>query len=191
MTTTQAPPRATLAAEVCRRYESSPTARSLLRSGQSPQAFFDVLMQQELYDDAVAFLARLLTKPQAVWWGCLCAWDAARPNPSSAVQAALHATLRWLQQPTEEHRRAVEQVARKVGLAKPAGAVAQAAVYAQGSMSPPGLPEVAPPEDLTALTIAGAVCLSAADLTIAGETNAYRQLLRFGLEVAAGKNRWG
>jgi hypothetical protein len=162
----------------------------LLRPGQSPKAFFDALVQQELFDDAVAFLARLLTKPQAIWWGCLCAWDAARPNASAAVQAALAATLHWLQEPTEEHRRSAEQAARKVGMAKPAGAVAQAAVYAQGSMSQPGLPEVKPPEDLTALAIAGAVNLCAADLTLAGETNAYRQLLRFGLEVASGKNRW-
>ena len=102
----------------------------------------------------------------------------------------MQAVLRWLQQPTEEHRRLAEQVARKVGLVKPAGAVAKATVFAAGSMSPPGLPEVSPPGDLTALTISGAIQGCAGELMAAGVDDPYRQLLRFGLEVASGKNRW-
>lgn len=187
---TLAPQRVQTAWDVCRQYEPSKPALALLRKSQTPKAFFDLLVQSRLDADAVAFLARTLTKQEAIWWGCLCAWDVARPHPTPAAQAALQATLRWLQEPTEEHRRAAEQVARKVGVQKPAGAVAQAAVFATGSMSLPGLPEVAPPEDLTPLTITGAVQCCAAELTAAGDEDPYRQLLRFGLEVASGKNRW-
>src|SRR5688572_17376575 len=143
------PQRAQTAWDVCRRYEPSNLALALLRRGQTPKAYFDLLVQNGLDADAISFLARLLSKPEAIWWGCLCVWNAARPNPSPAAEAALEATLRWLQEPTEAHRRAAEEVARKVGVAKPAGAVAQATVFATGSMSLPGLPEVAPPGDLT------------------------------------------
>jgi hypothetical protein len=187
---TLAPQRAQTAWDVCRQYEPSKEALALLRKSQTSKAYFDLLVQSRLDSDAVAFLARSLTKQEAIWWGCLCAWDVARPNPTPAAQAALEATLRWLREPTEEHRRAAEQVARKVGVQKPAGAVAQAAVFATGSMSLPGLPAVTPPEDLTALTISGAIRCCAAELTAAGEEQAHRQLLRFGLEVATGKNRW-
>jgi hypothetical protein len=190
MTPTALPARPQTALEVCRRYEPSKEARSLLRKDFTPRAFIDVLVERRLHADAVAFLVRVLTKPEAIWWGCLCAWDAARPNPSPAVQAALQAALRWLQEPSEEHRRAAEQAAGKIGAHTAAGAVAHAVAFATGSMSLPGLPEVPPPEDLTAKTIAGAVDICAAELAAAGEPAAYRQLLRFGLEVAAGKNRW-
>src|SRR5690606_2352505 len=95
-----------------------------------------------------------------------------------------------LQEPSEEHRREAEQAAKRAGIATPAGAAAQAVVFAQGSLSLPGLPEVPAPEDLTSQTIAGAVRVCAAQLGAAGETLPYRRMLRNGLEVAAGKNRW-
>jgi hypothetical protein len=188
--TTASPPRPQTALEICGRYEPSKEVRTCLRAGDTPKALFDRLVEQRLHADAAALLARLLTKEEAVWWGCLCAWYSARPNPTPFAQAALQATLRWLQEPTEEHRRAAEQQARKAGAHTPAGAVAQAAAFAAGSMSLAGLPEVAPPEDLTAQTIAGAVRACAAELAVAEGGDAYRQLLRFGLEVASGKNRW-
>jgi len=184
------PQRPQTALEVCRQYVPGKSARAVLRQGQTPKTFFDSLVQQRLYPDAVGFLARLLTRQEVIWWGCLCAWDTARPNPSPAAQFALQAALRWLQEPSEEHRRGAEQAARKVGVQTPAGAVAQAVAFAEGSLSPAGCPEVAPPEDLTALTIAGAVRCCAAELIAAGEECVYPQLLRFGLEVASGQNRW-
>jgi hypothetical protein len=185
-----APQRASTALDVCRQYEPSNVARALLRKNHTPKVFFDLLIERQLLADAVEFLARLLTKEEAIWWGCLCAWYAARPTPAPAAQDALQAALRWLQEPTEEHRRGAESAARKAGADTPAGAVAHAVVFATGSLSLPGLPEVMAPEDIAARTIAGAVRLCAAELSSAGEPNAYSQLLRFGLEVAAGKNRW-
>jgi hypothetical protein len=190
MTAAVAPPRAQNALEVCRQYEPSKDARLLLRKKQTSKQFFDLLIERELPADAVEFLARLLTKQEAIWWGCLCAWDAARTTPTPMARASLQAALRWLQEPSEEHRRDAEKAAQQAGAHTSAGAVAQAVVYAAGSLSQPGLPEVASPPDLTAQTIAAAVRLCAAELSSAGEENAYAQLLRFGLEVAAGKNRW-
>ena len=190
MTAATAPTRPQTAAEVCRRYQPSKDVRALLRKDQSSKALFDLLVRDQLYADAVSFLARLLSKQEAIWWGCLCAWDAARPNPSPATQAALQASLRWLQEPTEEHRRAAETVAQKAGFETPAGAVAQAVAFAAGSMTAAGLPEVAAPEDLTAQTIAAAIRGCSAQLLSAEVDEPYPQLLRLGLEVASGKNQW-
>lgn len=189
-TATRQAPRGTTALEICLRYLPSKNARLILRNNHTPKAFFDQLVHQHCFADAVEFLARMLTKEQAIWWGCLCAWDAARPNPSPRSQAALQATLRWLQEPTEEHRRDAENAGEQAGMQTPAGAVAKAVAFARGSMSEPGLPEVEPPADLTAATIAAAVRACAAALTASGEPESYRQLLRFGLEVASGRNRW-
>ena len=178
-----------IASEVCRRYVPSAHARGLLRKGLSPQAFIDALLEHELHADAVTFVAHWLSKEEAVWWGCLCAWQVHRERPSPAMNRALQATIQWLQEPTEARRRSAEAAAAAAGSDNAPGPIALAAVWARGSMSAAGLPEVSPPESLTAETIAAAVRLAAAHAS--GEPgNAYRQFVHLGCEVAAGKNRW-
>ena len=75
------PPTAASVAEPCRLGDA---ARALLKDGQPPRAYFQALVGQGLYRDAVQFAAHWLPKPAAVWWGCLCVWASARPNPISA-----------------------------------------------------------------------------------------------------------
>ena len=107
------------------------------------------------------FIARVLAAPGAVWWGCICAWHPARANLSAAESGAFRALVNWVQKPTEENRRAAEAAGAAAGMSTPAGALASAAVWSSGSMSPPGLPEVLPPPDLTAATVVAALRLAA------------------------------
>src|SRR6266436_6656134 len=108
-------------------------------------------------------LARWLPKREAVWWGCLCAWDAARPNPPPKEDAALRAVLRWIHEPTEANRRPLQTVSDAAGgTGSPAGCLALAAFFSAGSLTLPGLPVVPPPVEATAAAVAGAIMLTAA-----------------------------
>lgn len=178
------------AAEIAARFELSPEARALLRPDLAPKAYFDLLVRGGLCKDALRFTARWLSKREAVWWGCLCAWDRDRPEPEESRDRALRAAVRWVLDPSEENRQAARAVGKTAGAGTPAGGVALAAFYSGGSMSYLDLPAVEPPEDLTAQTIASAVSL-AAHLGKPSQHDArLRQFLRLGLEVALGRNRW-
>lgn len=150
------------AEEVCRCFTPSADARALLQLGVRPRAFLDGLVHKGLFPDALTFAAFWLTKRQAVWWGCLCAWHAGRPRLKPPAAAALRAALSWVHEPSEEHRRAAGKAGDAAGgAATPAGAVALAAFWSEGSLSAPDLPPAPPPPGLTQQTVGGAVLLAA------------------------------
>jgi hypothetical protein len=176
--------------QVCQRFEISEEARKFIRPGLQPEAFFGLLFANELYRDATHFVAHLLPKRDAVWWGCLCAWHAARPTPPREVGDALEAAVRWVRDPSEANRRAAQAPGEKVGASNAAGAVALAAFWSGGSMSRPDLPAVPPPEPLTSNAIAGAVLAAAASGDPAQLNQRHRQFLHWGADVANQKIRW-
>jgi hypothetical protein len=190
MGTSEAERAAPTVEQVCKHIELSQEARKLLRPGLQPAAFFGLLFANEHYHDAVNLVAHLLPKREAVWWGCLCAWHGARPEPPAEVGNALEAAIRWVREPSEANRRATQEPGEKAGPATPAGAVALAAFWSGGSMSRPDLPPVPPPERLTNDAIAGAVLAAAARGDPAQLGQRYRQFLHWGADVANQKIRW-
>jgi hypothetical protein len=126
-----------------------------------------------------------------VWWGCLCVWHVVRPDPPDDVAAILHAALRWLQDPLEENRRALERPARALSPREPAGCLGMAVFWSGGSMAAPHLPVVAPNPFLTARAVAGAVLTAAARPEVfAVRQQLRREFLAIGRQVAEGKNLW-
>jgi hypothetical protein len=144
---------------------------ALVKAGQAPVA--------------LRLLACALPPRESVWW----AWVAARhaatvqqqraaqhdaqppaPDvpralpPSPLVIDTLAAVERWIAQPTDDNRRAVWALAEKVGIDTPAGAVATAAFFTNGSLTPPGGPFVPAPAGLYT-TLAGAAVIAAAVAT--------------------------
>lgn len=176
--------------QVCQHFALSDGGRKLLRPGLAPPAFFGLLFANELYHDAVNFVAHLLPKREAVWWGCLCAWQVSRPTPPTDVGDALQAAVCWVREPSEANRRATQGPGEKAGATQPAGAVALAAFWSGGSMSRPDLPAVPPPERLTNNAIASAVMAAAAQGDPSQLSQRYRQFLHMGADVANQRNRW-
>ncbi len=177
-------------AEVCRRFQPSAEARQLLDGDLKPGAYVARLAAAQLYPDALAFQAHRLSNEAVVWWGCLCAWEVCRPQPSEKEEEALRAAVRWLQEPNEDTRRAAEKAGQAAGLGTPSGAVALAAFWSTGSMAPAGLPEVAPPPYLPARTVTAALRLAAVLREPERQAERLRLFLQIGEEVARGKNRW-
>src|ERR671937_3326223 len=84
------------AAEVCKHFPLGDEAKKLLRDGQTPAQFLDLLIEKQQFPDAVRFLAHALPKREAVWWACLCARAAAGPNPPPKAAAAVQAAEKWV-----------------------------------------------------------------------------------------------
>ncbi len=188
--TEAAPP---TAAEVCARYDASEAVRDLLDDDAPPDAFLERLIQQGRYADAVAFLARWLPTAEAVWWGCLCAWEACRPDPSPEEDAALSVVVDWLGEPSEANRRRAEAIARPAKPAKPpspAQALAMAVFLSGGSISLADLPHVDPPPDGAAASVAGAVERAALRAPVDSADERRRQFLLIGMQIAQGENHW-
>lgn len=171
--------------------ELSAPARALLRDGLKADEFLALLERERLFRDAVQVVAHWLPPRSAVWWACQCVWSLYRPVPPGQVEeAALKAALRWVVDPSEAHRRAAEAAGQAAGLNRPAGGVALAAAWSGGSLAPPGLPVVAPPPHLTALTVGKALLLTAA-LAPPEQTEGHlHSFLNLGRELALNQAPW-
>jgi hypothetical protein len=178
------------AVEICRRFELGEGSRALLRDDLTANVFLDLLIAAELYDDALKFVAHSLPIREAVWWGCLCVWKSCRPHPPEKEAAALEAVVHWVIEPAEEHRRLAETAGQKAGADTPAGGLALAAFWSEGSMAPAGSPEVAAPQSLTAQTLAAVLNLAVTRAEGDTRPDHQRLFLQLGREVAGGKNRW-
>lgn len=179
-----------LAVDVVGSLELSEAARILLTPGIPAETYFDALVTAELYPEAIRFMARLLTKPQAVWWGCLCVWHLVRPAEDSPAAAAIRAAVTWLREPTDAHRRLAGQRAQDAGPTEPAGLLAYAAFLTDGSMSPPGLPEVKPPADAAAICVANAVLGASRYGPPRSTPHRQRTSLGLAVDVYHGTNTW-
>lgn len=140
----------------------SEDARALMAAGLAPVAYVERLLAKELHEDALVFTAHVLPARDLIWWGCLCAWKDVRPEPLPKEAEAFRASLRWIQKPGEETRRAAGVAAEVAGVDTPAGAVAQAVFASGGTLSAPGLPEAPPPPEMMPSCIVGGLRLAAA-----------------------------
>jgi hypothetical protein len=174
------------AADIARRYRPSDAAKARLRPDLDPEAFASLLVESGQGADAAEFQAHRLPAREAVWWGCLCAWEAGPPMPGGAPDEALRAAVRWVIEPNEPNRLAAAKAGEAAGSSTPEGLLALAASWSGGSMTPPELPAAPPPPTLTARTVFAALRMASARDPLGG-------MLRFAglaVEVASGSLRW-
>ena len=78
------------ATEVCKHFPLGEEAKKLLRDGQTPAQFLDVLIEKQQFPDAVRFLAHALPKREAVWWAWFCARRTAGEEPAPYGHCRAH-----------------------------------------------------------------------------------------------------
>jgi hypothetical protein len=178
------------AAEVCRRYQPGRVAAALLRDDMTPGQFFDLLVERRLFEHARIFLAYALPSREAVWWAILCTREVAGPATPEREEAALRAAEAWVQDPSEENRRAARASAKAAGSSSPAGQAASAAFQSGGSVGPPDDPEMLPREYATARAVAFAVTFAWSQDPRDQAPERFQSFLARGVEVATGANRW-
>jgi predicted component of type VI protein secretion system len=145
------------------------------------------LARQEKFQDALRLRAHLLTKRQAVWWGCLCVRDELdQPLPAPQL-APLKAAAAWVGEPDEEHRRTAENEAAAVKFSGIGATLALSAFWSNGSIAPEGNPEVPADERLTSQGVAAALISAAYHGDPTKATERFHAFLAKGKEIAEKK----
>lgn len=178
---------------LCAAAEVSEDAAALLSASpaEPPQrAFVATLVERELFNDAISFLAHALPRREAVWWAWVCARKASGQQPAPKIQAALDATERWIVQPTEDNRRQTMHFAKIAEFGNPAGCAALGAFFTGGSLSPAEAPPVPPGEFMTAKAVAGSVTMSAVITEPEKAPEKFQEFVRLALEVADRTKLW-
>lgn len=168
----------------------SAEARALIGDGVAPRQFFERLVDAHMYRDAIRWLPHLLPKPAAVWWGCLCAWEVYRPSPPAAVDDALQAAMRWVVEPSDNHRYAAGATARAAGCGSIAGTLALAVLHSGGSLRPPKLSAYPPQPWRTARLVGLSVYLASCTFPHQRYDAVRRQFLEMGRDVAERRLLW-
>ncbi len=164
---------------------------ALVRPEMHPRDYVALLLERELYPDAVKFVAHALPKREAVWWAWITARRAAGEKPAPPIAAVLEATERWIAQPTDPNRRAAMAAAEKAGFDSAAGCAGLGAFFSGESLAPPELQAVPPGEHLTGKAVAGAVTLAAVSSEPEKAPEKFRNFVTQGLEVAERIQLWG
>jgi uncharacterized protein DUF6931 len=177
-------------AEICAVSELGDDAKALVREGQNPREYLNVLIGKGHFPDAVRFLAHVLPKREAVWWGWICARRAAGADAPEKIRVSLDATEKWIAQPTEEHRRAAMQAAQEADLSTAAGCAGLAAFLSGGSLGPPNTPVVPPGDYLTAKAVASAIIFAAVAAEPEKAPEKFRAFLTQGVDVVTRIRLW-
>lgn len=178
------------AAEVLELYEPSAEAAALAQADTTPARYVDLLFEAELFDDAISFLCYALPKREVVWWGLTCAHEATGEKAAPELTQALEATQQWLDDPTDDLRRAARVAAEVATYGTPAGCMALAAFFSEGSLSPADCPPVPVGEGFCARTAAAGILLSSLQAPpdeIAAQAKAFATR---GIDVARCKAPW-
>lgn len=174
------------AQEICQNLEFDEPASQLLSPDLSPADYLEKLIANELYPDAVRFLAMALPKREATWWACLAARHGLAEDAPGQEMAAIAAAEAWVYRPSEENRQLTQPVAEATKFKTAASWAAIAAFWSGGSISPVPDVMVPPAEDLTAKAVSGAIMLAAAAGNPADISRNYQLFLQQGINIACG-----
>jgi hypothetical protein len=170
----------------CAYLEFADDVGGMAGTAKSPDDLIATLAQQERFQDALRLRAHLLTKRQAVWWGCLCVRELDSPLPAPQM-AALRAAANWTGEPDEERRRIAEQSAEAAKFSGIGAMLALSAFWSDGSMAPEGNPEVPPDERLTSQGVSAALISAAYHGDPTKASDRFRAFLAKGKDIAEEK----
>ncbi len=176
--------------DVAKAAELEGDALALLHPEHGGREFVTALLNAELFQDAVRFLAHALPKREAVWWALLCAREVAGDAPSQEVKASLDATDVWVRHPGDEQRRAAMAAAQKATFQTSAGCAGLAAFLSGGSLSVPGQPEVPPGPFLTAKAVFGAVSIASLGADPKTAPERFRRYVEQALHIGDQAGAW-
>ena len=128
----------------------------------SPETAFRKLRERGELGVAVNYLGHALPRLEAVAWATRLVgqWSRAR-DAGAEERQALDSVERWLDEPTEDYRRAAHDAARRAPDGSAEGILAYAAFMSGGSISEPDLPPVQPPPEVCGGLAASAVTIAA------------------------------
>jgi hypothetical protein len=163
-------------------------AAELLKPEFDPDEYLKLLLDHELYEDSIIFLAHGLPKREAIWWACVCVRSMTGDETKADDLASLQVAEKWVYDPDEKNRRLCGTLAEK-GEYKSAHSWTAAAVFwSGGSITAEKDPAVEPAPYLYAHAVSGAI------LTAVGMGDAdniedhFKSFIEKGMNIADGGN---
>jgi len=146
--------------QLCDRAKVGEEASALLTNESTTKEFIALLVNKELFRDAIRLVAYLLPKREAIGWGCLCVRHILANQPDKPSPPVQMAAERWVSAPNEENRWAAKEAADKEDPKTPSGLLAMAVFFAGPSMAPPNIQAVPPPDHITSEIVGNVVVLA-------------------------------
>jgi len=171
--------------ELCGQAKLGDAAKALLKDEHTSRQFLELLIGKELFPDATRLLAYCLPKREAVGWGCLCVRHSLGTEDASQISKTQVAAERWVANPEEGSRQAAKAAVDPNGPESPSDMLALAAFYSGGSVVPPDLEAVPPPDHVTPELVAGAVMIAAVRTQPEKAAEKYRVFLPKGMALMA------
>lgn len=147
---------------LARDMDLSEAGRALLGGTMNLRAAIATCAEARLLADGVRLMARGLSGTLLIAWGEACLEEGRKGRPAPPDQACLEAVRTWRARPEDGPRQAAAQAAEQAGLGSPAAWLAAAVGWTGGSLAPPDVDPVPPPDFLPAKAVATALILSAA-----------------------------
>jgi hypothetical protein len=136
--------------------------------------------------EAVRVLAHALPRREGVWWACMCAANTTPADIAEPDRQARETAELWVRQQKDEQRREAMTHAEAGEFRSPESWAGVAAFWSGDSMSPVGMPPVAPPPHAAGGAITGAVALSAIRGDLKRQPARLKRFLESGRNIAAG-----
>ena len=165
----------------------SGAARALVREDSTPSAYLDSLEKQQLFQDAIRFLAYKLAVDAGVKWACACVRELQSPELKDEKNEPLEAAEQWLKAPGDPARWAARDASGKPKVRGSSKLVAMAVFFSGGSISPPQAPVTPPPPYTAQKMIAGSVEVSVLSYEPAKAAERYKRAVALGRALDQGK----
>ncbi len=166
-------------------FEAFPAAAAdidVLPAEEAPLDFARKLLAPGRRFEAVVYIAYLLPRREAVWWGCQCV----RAIRDNKADDALLAAEAWVREPEEATRRAALSLGWSGDMRIATTWLALAAGQSGGSIAPEGAHPVAPPAHATALDVKAGVILAIAQTPSLGHSAWTSACVEAGIRFAEG-----
>jgi hypothetical protein len=159
-----------------------------LKTAASDLAILQRLETEQLYSEAVKFLAHGLPKREAIWWAYLVSEAAEHHSTDPQTQEALSTIEHWAREPNEARRRQAGSVGEALRYYTPSSWAAMAILWSGGSITPEGRPPVEASPVMCAKAVSNAIIIGAHQLHATPPDEAFKRFLRQGLHIAMGGN---
>ncbi|WP_293865829.1 hypothetical protein [uncultured Alsobacter sp.] len=149
---------------------------------QPSPVFVDACLRAEKWDCALTFLAYLLGKREAVWWGCTCLRQV--KVDGATEEACLRAAEDWVRSPEDQRRVHALDIGMQASQQRPATWIALAAGWSSGNMSGDERFRIAPPPQLTAQAVRAAILGAGTRIPLDQQAALFRNWASTGLRYA-------
>jgi len=165
--------------EISETADLSEPARALVKEDSTPSNYLDSLEKQELFPDAIRFLAYKLPTDAGIKWASACVKELRAPEDKEKDEPP-DASDQWIKAPGDPTRWAAKAAADKAKKAGPSKLVAMAVFMSGGSIASPGAPETPPPKYLAQKLIAGTVQVAVVSLEPQKAKERYKRAIAIG-----------